>query len=177
MKNTHTESAPAMCLWLLVPVALIIAVLTYSCECPAEEAIVKPTVPPVIAKPTPIITPTPSPETAQEWHEWFLSQKDVIQKVVQEIGTDSTDSKLTAGQKHSRAFITAITLSSTEGLPVKAVLVRTDYKPAYKGKDIVAFLDQGTTYSVIKVDYSPPEKPTWTKLTKASVTISAEVTK
>jgi len=46
MKNTHTESAPAMCLWLLVPVALIIAALTYSCECPAAEI-----------KPVPIVKP------------------------------------------------------------------------------------------------------------------------
>ena len=67
MKNTHTESAPAMCLWLLVPVALIIAALTYSCECPAQEAEAKPTKPPIVVKPS----PTPVPQK-------FITKKSVV---------------------------------------------------------------------------------------------------
>ena len=39
MKNTHTESAPAMIIWLLVPLSILIAILTYSCECPAQTSL------------------------------------------------------------------------------------------------------------------------------------------
>ena len=67
MKNTHTESVPAMVLWLIVPVCLIIACLTYSCECPAQVAEVKPTKPPIVVEPS----PTPVPQK-------FITKKMVV---------------------------------------------------------------------------------------------------
>ena len=137
----RTESIPRMALWLLIPLALIVA-LCFSCE-PAHAQIEpgpieKPT--PIIAvKPTPI--PEPTPATKEDWsaviEESPTAQKFVTVKKVVQVGD-------VAQYPVERVVQDPLSASAVKGVKwVKTYILWT------RGDGTVILLSQGWTAETI----------------------------
>ena len=78
---TKSKAPPITIGMVLILFTALSLIFAYSCECPAQEAEVKPTKPPIVVKPTPSPIVKPTPATADEWSA-KIEESSTVEKFV-----------------------------------------------------------------------------------------------